>query len=151
MKDIATLATFKDHLDKRYTNTDLYKPYLSGKTSGHVYLARIRMKLSGLNFHRKKYHFINHSVCPNCNSPIENEEHFFLHCANYAAERMEMMEQLRILLPHYDNNFWNLTTKKNRSEILNIIINGCRIIDLDENIFNITSKYVQDTERFEQR
>ena len=42
-----------------------------------IHQARIRMGLSGLNQHRKKYHFIHHSNCAFCNDRVEDAIHFF--------------------------------------------------------------------------
>ena len=127
----------------------LYKPYLTGQSEGHVHLARIRMGLSGLNAHRKKYNFIDHSICPNCYSNHENEIHFFLHCANYAAERMVMMTQLQTLLPNINPQFWVPTTKKQQKDIVILITKGCGNEDVDIKIFNAAAIFIQETSRFE--
>jgi len=88
------IESFKDKLNHIYKIKETYFPYLCGKTNGHVYLARIRMSLSGLNSHRKKFHFIEHSTCPDCFFTREDEEHYFLLCANHAAPRMDMVVEL---------------------------------------------------------
>ena len=53
IRSIAEADTFKTNL-KQYLVKWSYKPYLVGNTEGHIHLARIRMKLSGLNSQWKK-------------------------------------------------------------------------------------------------
>ena len=107
------------------------------------------MGLSGLNAHRKKYHFIENSICPNCHFNHENEIHFFLHCANYAVQRMVMMTQLQALFPNKNPQFWVPTTKKQQEDLVLLMTKGCGNEDVDTQIFNIAAKYIQETSRFE--
>ena len=125
MKEITEVETFKNHVNEYFHDMKFYKPYLTGKSEGHIHLSRIRMGLSGLNAHRKKYHFIENSICPNCHFNHENEIHFFLHCANYAVQRMVMMTQLQALFPNKNPQFWVPTTKKQEEDIVLLITKGC--------------------------
>ena len=65
----------------------------------YVYLnlsiADMRMKLSGLNAHRNKHHFVDFKSCPNCTADWEDKIHFFLSCTNYAALRQDLLEKFK--------------------------------------------------------
>ncbi len=47
-----------------------------------VHQARMRIGLSSLNFHRRKYNFINEGPCPFCSYRQEHPVHFVTHCPN---------------------------------------------------------------------
>lgn len=64
-RQATSMANFKAEL-KNSRNVKLYLPYLEPSNKGMLFLSRIRMGLSGLNFHRKKYHFITESTCLKC-------------------------------------------------------------------------------------
>ena len=63
IKEIKDLEAFKQSIHPLYLGGTCYKPYLFGYTKEYINLSRIRMGLSGLNAHRKHYHFINFSTC----------------------------------------------------------------------------------------
>ncbi len=50
----------------------LSKLYNTTLGQASVHHARMRMGLSGLNAHRRKYNFINDNTCPLCNTKAEN-------------------------------------------------------------------------------
>ena len=108
IKNIAELDTFKLNLKRIYCRVECYKPYLTGQSTGHILLARIRMNLSGLNAHRKRCNFINFATCPNCGNNKEDEEHFLFLCTAYAAQRLELMAGVGRLLPHHTNSLNHL-------------------------------------------
>ena len=132
-----TVEEFKKALMRLMCKSQPYKPYLTGTTEGHIHLSRFRMKLSGLNSHRKKYHFINNSVCPKCTHPVEDEVHFFFECNAYAAERNILIDHLRRLLPGYIDKLNHLGTKNNRKIISKLIIFGKKTEQIDYNIFTV--------------
>ena len=114
IRSIAKLDTFRINLHKIYCKPQTYKPYLTGSTPGHTHLSRFRMNLSGLNAHRKKFHFTDNSSCPNCNSPKEDIEHFFPYCNAYSAPRRVLFDHLRLLLPNTAEHLTRLDVSKNR-------------------------------------
>ena len=59
VRNISSTDAFKSQLNWTYCKTVCYKPYLSGCSIGHIHLSRMRMKLSGLNYHRFKHKFID--------------------------------------------------------------------------------------------
>ena len=149
VRAIQDIDAFKNEINKLYKLKMPYKPFLTGTSKGHIYLARIRMALSGLNAHRKKFNFIEHSSCPSCTFIREDEDHYFLLCATYAATRTVMLDELQNLLPQYNNLFHNLISKSSRKKLLKIIIHGIGNEDLDQQIFITVSNYIMTTERFE--
>ena len=148
IRDAPNIESFKRNLNLLHTKCECYKPYLTGITDGHIHLSRIRMKLSGLNFHRMKYHFINFSTCPNCNSHKEDEEHYFLSCNALAAFRDEMITKLYPLLPQHHDNLNNIELKANKKTILKILIYGTKNEDIDNSLFRIVAEYIDNTSRF---
>jgi len=149
VRAVADVDAFKIHLQQIYGKIELYKPYLLGMTMGHIHLSRIRMGLSGLNSHRKKYHFIPDSSCPTCMAPVENEEHFFLLCASYAAQRQGLMAQIKQILPNKSSEIDHLESKTNRNKMLGVLIRGTNNHEIDMKLFSYTAKYVENTHRFD--
>ena len=145
---ISAYMTFKIHLKCIYSKIDCYKPYLTGHLTGHIHLSRIRMNLSGLNYHRFRHHFINHSSCPNCDSTKEDPEHFFLICPAYTALCSELETKLEQLLPHHTQLTQNPLRKKHRKEILKFFIFGTKNQEIDKQVFNNIALFIEKTGRF---
>ena len=59
VQSIAEVETVKTNMKQIFGKIECYKLYLMGNTEGHIHLARIQMKQSGLNSQWKKHHFIN--------------------------------------------------------------------------------------------
>ena len=145
------LDTFKNELARLKDASEQrpYSPYLSSSGNGNIYLSRIRMGLSGLNSHRKKYHFIDHNLCPYCHSTNENEIHFILLCANHAAPRGDMIVQLRLLLPQHATLLANFNTKAKQKDLCKLLINGTGSAIVDTQIFKVVSEFIIKTKRFD--
>ena len=107
------------------------------------------MGLSGLNSHRKRYHFIDHNNYPQCNTKNENEIHYFLHCTNYAAHRQNMIAELTTVIPQHSNLLRNFFSNKKQQELCEILIRGTGSCDVDKKLFIIVSKYINNTGRFD--
>ena len=122
--------------------------YLFRDCSGAINHSRIRMGLSGLNFHRRRVGFISDSKCGHCTARSENPGHFFLDCPAYAAQRADLLHNLRAI-----NNLdcpcdRDLTVKRHREKLLDLIINGTKNPVIDNILFNHVHKYIIDTKRF---
>ena len=107
-----------------------------------------RMQLSGLNSHRKKFHFIEHNNCPKCNSPNENPEHFFISCPAYAAHRRALFDHLERVIPELGDCIRDLNKRSNRKKITELILFGCKNDKIDVKILKKSAKFVEDTLRF---
>ncbi len=74
---------------------------ISGKASVHH--ARMRIGLSGLNAHRRKYNFINDNTCPLCNMKAQNTYHYFLVCPVLATPRATLLTRVSQVLSNIPN------------------------------------------------
>ena len=146
VRGIIDLDDFKRSIKKMFTPEVVYKPYLMGHSREFINLSRLRMGLSGLNSHRKKYHFIDHRTCPHCLARNEDCIHFFLICPTYAAQRAEMAASLSLLLPNTRRMFDNM--HRDKKKLIEILLFGIKNETLDEQIFQITAKFIKDSERF---
>jgi len=147
IRQIADLDGFRKAISLIFTPGILYKPYIAGNDKGFIQISRMRMGLSGLNAHRKRYHFIENSNCPNCRSRIEDSVHFLLECPAYAALRVDMMADLQNIIPSQRDTLLNLGNKAKRKELTKILLTGTMIETIDTKIFETVSVYVQSTQR----
>lgn len=147
IKTIADIDEFKSVIKKLYTPELLYKPHLQGNSSEYIHLSRIRMGLSGLNAHRKKYHFIDFSSCPNCPAKREDQTHYLLQCPAYAASRAELFANLSVLLPKVQQ-LSQSTLGRDLRELTTILISGTGNQETDPEIFKLTTEYIKNTGRF---
>ena len=138
----------KTKTKKIFCPNKLYRPHLTGHTKGFVHLARLRVGLSGLNAHRKSYHFINFNNCPNCGQRNEDNANFLLKCPAYAAPRAEMITKVSGLVPTI-LGWYNSLTKANSNLLVNILLKGTlNIPAIDNHIFNYVSDFIMKTRRF---
>ena len=64
----------------------------SGKKG--IWITRLRLGLSPLNFHRYTYHLISEPYCNHCHQVNESTEHFLLKCPRYATLRKDFLKIL---------------------------------------------------------
>ena len=108
----------------------------------------MRMGLSALNSHRRKYHFIDNSSCPNCYSDKEDTTHFLLFCPRYTAARTAMLNSLTITLPNTHHSLLDLSNKQKATELTKVLLTGTQDPNLDLELFKIVANFVQKTGRF---
>ena len=142
-----SMAKLKTEL-KNSHNVKLYLPYLEPSNKGLLLLSRIRMGLSGLNFHRKKYHFITDSSCLQCNARKEDPMHYLLFCPAYRVARVELLRGLRREVPETIQYMLYVNTKANAKQMLSLLTVGTQNSDVDVKIFSIVSTFIQTTQRF---
>ena len=148
IKNSVSLNIFKTKIKRIFTPNQLYRPHLTGHSRGHIQLTRLRLGLSGLNAHRKSYHFINFSSCPTCNNRNENTSHFLLSCPTYAAPRAVMIAAVSGLVPDASRWYRNLT-RANSNSLTNLLIRGTLTIPaIDNHIFKYVADYITCTRRF---
>ena len=146
-QNISDLENFRIALLSKFSPEKPYKPYLLGYDKEYVYLARLRMGLSGLNAHRRRYHFIENGRCPNCLFKIEDTLHFVLHCPSYAAHRAEMLDHLSPVFPAIKNDAQSRLRKVQKNVLKNLIF-GMGNESVDRKIFEHVAQYVKNTKRF---
>ncbi len=140
-----TLSRFSSHIKQtkcRLKN----RLYASGNGHGPVNHSRMRMGLSALNGHRHRYHFIDSSKCVNCNSPLENPQHYFLDCPLYAAQRQALFANLAnipVTFPISPNDKISFTKL-----LLTGNINAQNPSVNAELLFKSVRHYIQQTRRF---
>jgi hypothetical protein len=148
IKDSISLDVFKNKIKRLFTPNKLYRPHLTGHSRGHIQLTRLRLGLSGLNSHRKSYHFINFSTCPTCGHRNENTSHFLLNCPTYAAPRAVMITEVSGLVPDALRWYNNQTTTNTNSPI-NLLTRGTLNIPvIDNHIFRYVADFITTTKRF---
>ena len=119
--------------------------YLAEDGNGAVNHSRMRMGLSALNAHRKRYNFIDSSRCDFCGHRCENPVHFFLSCPTFAAQRQVMMDGMgvrvpAVVQPYHNNQIGSLQFSK-------VLLYGTREHETDVKLFKIVQTYITSTNR----
>ena len=143
-----TVDTFKTKLSAHLKFRQSYIPYLICPNRNYIQISRMRMGLSALNAHRRKYHFIENSSCPYCAFMKEDIAHYLLKCQRHTAARTTMLNSISIILPETDQPLLELNTNKKISELGKILIFGTKDNKLDLKIFKSVAQYIEKTGRF---
>ena len=150
IRNSPSVISFKNQLKKKhgyFTN----KLLAYGKGSGRVNHTRLRLGLSGLNEHRKRFNFVTDSHCPKCHHINESVSHFLFDCPYYATQRVQLAAGVASLIApgvHYSLILPNSVHDKNY--LVKILLNGSEDLCLNDNckLFNIVQNYIVDTKRF---
>jgi hypothetical protein len=135
----------KLHTSKHLFKKSISKPIVKNPyTTTHIgkqgaWIARIRMGLSGLNFHRFSYNLIDSPECTHCHNGIETTLHYLWDCTAHASAREHMINRL-----HSESS----TGQIKRSNISQIVIFGKIQTEKLETLFNITTEFLTSTARF---
>ena len=101
-----------------------------------IWLTRLRLGLSPLNYHRYSYNFIADSKCPSCGHHKEDTVHYFLNCPTYNLARQTLLGRLLDEL--------NLDTQ-NTITLVDIILHG-KVDKSDHKLLlNIVADYMATT------
>ena len=132
-----SLNIFKSRIKNKFYNEKNYI-FKWGTGAGSIQLSRMRMGLSGLNFHRFLYNFIDSPVCLHCFSPVEDVAHFLNVCPHFAAHRQKLVTQLALLIPSYTEH------------VIHKLLFGTSELNLQDNIrmLKIIQEYITLTKRF---
>ena len=137
-----SLEAFKDHVislirPKRKCIFGLHDP------SGLRYLFQLRLGLSPLRSHKKRYNFADtpSDVCL-CKQDIESSSHFILSCPFYATHRAVLQNDVNAILQSNNLNF-----DENQ---LNLFLYGHSTLNPSNNrkILLATVNYIKNTRRF---
>jgi len=114
-----------------------------------VYHARIRMGLSALNQHRRKYNCITDASCNACNDSHEGPVHFFLDCPAYQAALNNMLRSVAPLIVDMLPNIDHFVNRRATESFKQILINGDPRLDFERNcsLFQHVHIYVITTGR----
>jgi hypothetical protein len=138
-----SLSIFKSRLKRNLFINIPNKLYSHFIDKEQIQLARLRMGLSALNYHRFTYNFIDSPKCTRCNTNSdETLIHFFLECPSYAASRLPLLSALRNLLP------FNIV--QNQNFLVKSMIFGNPSLPEAENIIILKNSmlYIAETKRF---
>ena len=114
-----------------------------GKGRPSIWLARIRMGLSGLNAHRFNYKFIDSPICIYCNTGSKTTHHYFFSCPTHRLARHHFATRL------LNEIGLDLFNAQNYNKNLETIINGKHISPLHfEHLLEIVFEYIINTKRF---
>ena len=148
IKNIANLDEFKKALKEKY-ETPFYHMRLYGDGNGALNHSRIRMGLSGLNSHRRKYNFINNSSCGMCGDKSETALHYFTKCPSYAAQRNILLQEMQAVAPpelHID--ILNFDQPRSAKRLVDVLIDGTGNHKIDKTLFDSAHKFIFETKRF---
>ena len=142
-----SLASFKSQTFKLlYPNKN--KLFSLSQGTGSIHQARMRMNLSGLNFHRFQYHLITFKNCALCGYIKEDSLHFLLYCPCFHEHRKVMLKEITdILAP---GCYFTLLLDLDSKYLLSILLKGSTNLDHNNNseIFSSVQKYIISTGRF---
>ena len=131
IKGKPTYTTFKSHVKKKDVDKRLF---YFGKRYNQIIHARMRMGCSALNSHLFYFLRVIDSPQCRCGFHLESPSHFFLHCPNYAVQRVELL-----------NVITNITDCN-----INTILFGDKDCSYDQNIiiFSAVHKFIENSNRF---
>lgn len=148
IRQCGSVGAFKRKIElllfKEYNAKFLPRLYsLVPQSSASIQHCRLRLGLSGLNYHRFTYNFIPDKSCPNCGFHTEDLNHYLFFCPAYAAARAALMRDLSSHLS--DNELLNAT------RLSVILLFGSNDFSLQTNlsIFAIFFKFIATTGRFQ--
>ena len=122
IKSSNTIEALKEKPSSHLNFQQAYKPYLFSPNRNFIQIGRMRMGLSALNAHRRKYNFIDNSHCSFCPQKREDTMHYLLQCPHYTAPRSTMLNSLATSLPESHRHLTLMTTKHNIKDLTEILI-----------------------------
>ena len=149
-RNLDSLKLFKSHL-KREMFSKQHNFINTGHGHGTVNHSRIRMGLSGLNAHCKKYGFITNSQCNFCQHNTENEIHFFLDCPHHAGPRHEMLMSLTNLLAYERHNIpLQPHSISDKNTFIAFLLWGSDelAVNLNKTVMNTVRRFITASKRF---
>ena len=139
-----TVQIFKSKQSSHLFKSTTASYFSFGDRFCSIHHTRLRLGHSSLTAH-----FVSHGLfCdPKCQyvNSIENTLLFFLHCAKYAAPRLELLSSLSSILK---DNYQNYSNDSNK--LISLILNGSPSVTLDSNV-NISRSvqlYIYKSKRF---
>ena len=139
-----TVQIFKSKLSSHLFKSTSASYFSFGDRFCSIHHARLRLGHSSLAAHLVSHGLSCDPKCQ-CGNSIENTVHFFLHCAKYAAPRLELLASLSCILK---DNYQNYSNDSNK--LINLILNGSPSLTLDSNvnIFRSVQLYIYKSKRF---
>ena len=104
---------------------------------------RLRVEFSDLHEHRFRHNFQCSSPMCFCQTGIENNEHFLLHCPRHSSHRRDLLGRISNVV---DADLTNLSS----TDLCNLLIYGnyCYSVDTNHHIIKSTISFIKSTSRF---
>ena len=138
-----SLDTFKSRL-LRFVRPLENSMFTCHNPIGIKYLTRIRVGFSPLRYYKFKHGFLDATdpLC-SCNSGIENNVHYFLHCSNVSTVRNTFLKEIAIV----DRSIID----QDEIKIIQAFLCGNPTYSINDNklILDASIKYILETKRFE--
>ena len=146
-----TLASFKKAL-KQSMFYQINALYNFGVATGATNHARLRMGLSALNAHRKRYNFIQNNKCQHCGQKPEDEVHFLWKCPLFANQRIGLVGNIARITQSANLTHFILppVTKIDFKDLTDLLLYRSYDLSDDLNIYVFTAvhEYIVSTKRF---
>ena len=106
-------------------------------------LTRLRVEFSDLREHRFRHNFQCSSPMCFCQTGIENNEHFLLHCPRHSSHRRDLLDRISNVV---DADPTNLSS----TDLCNLLLygNSCFSVDTNHHIIESTISFIKSTSRF---
>ena len=114
----------------------------------------MRMGLSGLNSHRKKYNVISSSACDTCGFNSETIIHYLLDCPTYRAARNTLLVTTAPLIAQVITGYNILNIDEfsvlEKRTVCDSFIKGNNLLTVGQNklLFDAVYVYILETRRF---
>ena len=110
---------------------------------GVLLLTRLRVEFSNLREHRFRHNFQCSSPVCFCQTGIENNEYFLLHCPRHSSHRRDLLDRISNVV---DVNPTNLSS----TDLCNLLLcgNSCFSVDTNHHIIKSTISFIKSTSRF---
>lgn len=151
VRQSASLTIFKKCV-KSILCYELHPWFDLGAGKGAVNHARLRMGLSGLNAHRKKYNFIPDNTCPKCGIKPEDETHYLVKCPAYAIHRAVLLGTVIDIVENCPDLNVSIPPR-NKLETVNLatlLLKGSSVLSFEKNtdLFKAVQSYIVESNRF---
>ena len=108
-------------------------------------LTRLRVGLSHLRDHKFKYGFQDtiNPLCPCRNMETEPISHFFLHCPFYANKRLNLIDELLLIVPKIQ--------QFNENAVMELLLYGSKNFsnEINSKIINLSIHFIITSKRFD--
>ena len=144
IKNSPTISVFKGELVRLVIQSK--KSYFGiHDIEGIRLLTRLRVHFSDLREHKFRHKFQCSSPMCLCQTGIENNEHYFLHCPRHSNYRKDLLDRISNVV---DVDIGNLSS----TDLCNLLLYGNSRLSFDTNrqIIELTITFIKSTERFKQ-
>ena len=135
VKNLPTVSSFKNKISIHLPKNP-YHTLCSGKQG--IWLCRLRLGLSALNYHRFTYNLTSNPFCPHCGNLNETTMHFLFHCHSYDNARQTLFNSLADL---------GIDTT-DPTALLQVILHGTDYLNVAETLLTHIYNYLSTTNRF---